>query len=61
MVTITCKESFYDLKEIVNRLPGDSWQASEARAKEIDEKLPGYIEWAKPAPKSRSKKPAEDK
>lgn len=36
--------SFNDLKENVVREPGDEFDATEARAKQIARKLPGYVE-----------------
>lgn len=46
MVAITCKQPFYDLKEEVDRMPGDTWEATKERADEIASRIPGYIEVA---------------
>ena len=43
MVNITVLKSFYDLKAHKNRMPGDTFEATEERAKRIDAALPGYV------------------
>lgn len=43
MVNITVLKAFYDLKAHKNRMPGDTFDATEERAKHIDAALPGYV------------------
>lgn len=43
MVTVRVLRSFYDLKAHKNRMPGDTFEATEERAKHIDAALPGYV------------------
>ena len=43
MVNITVLKSFYDLKAHKNRMPGDTFEVTEERAKHIDAALPGYV------------------
>ena len=40
----TVKRSFIDLKGGVTRQPGEKFELTAARYKEIDGKLPGYVE-----------------
>jgi len=50
MVTVTVLKAFYDLVEKVDRLPGDSFEATEDRAEHIDSVIPGYVTYAKAEP-----------
>jgi len=43
MVTITVKRHFWDVSAKTKRREGDTFTATIGRAKEIDQKLPGYI------------------
>lgn len=43
MVELTVTRAFRDLKEHVDRNPGDVFDATEERAAEIDAALPGYV------------------
>ena len=45
MARITVLRGFRDLKEHVSRKAGDTFSASDERAQEIADALPGYIEW----------------
>ena len=60
MVEVKTLKLFWDKKAKKNRKPGDVFEATEARAKEIDAKIPGYISYA-PAAKAEPvvEKPAE--
>ncbi len=44
MVQVRTLRDFYDLEERVDRKEGDVFEASEERARQIAELLPGYIE-----------------
>ena len=46
MVEVKTLKLFWDKKAKKNRKPGDVFEATEARAKEIDAKIPGYISYA---------------
>lgn len=50
MVRVTVLQPFYDLKERVDRNPGDTFLASGKRANEIASKLPGYVRLAEDVP-----------
>ncbi|HEL2382894.1 TPA: hypothetical protein TZS71_000634 [Streptococcus suis] len=41
---VVTKKVFHDLKEDVVRFEGDVFEVTEERFKEIEEKLPGFIE-----------------
>ncbi|HEM6320262.1 TPA: hypothetical protein U2C90_001321 [Streptococcus suis] len=41
---VVTKKVFHDLKEDVIRFEGDVFEVTEERFKEIEEKLPGFIE-----------------
>lgn len=43
MVKVTVVGRFWDRQAHVNRFPGDVFEATEDRAKEIDSLIPGYI------------------
>ena len=43
MVAIHVNDAFRDVLEHVDRKAGDTFLASETRARQIDSKLPGYI------------------
>lgn len=43
MVTVTVIRGFRDIQAHVDRRPGERFDATEERAKEIEAKLPGYI------------------
>lgn len=43
MVNITVLKPFYDLKAHKNRMPGDTFEATEKRAAQIAAALPGYV------------------
>lgn len=42
-VQVTVRKAFLDLKEHVDRKPGDVFEATEARAAYIANALPGYV------------------
>ena len=44
MVNITVLKTFYDLKAHANRMPGDTFEATEERAARLMAVLPGYVE-----------------
>ena len=63
MMKVVTKKIFHDRKEDVIRSEGDVFEVTEERFKEIDEKLPGFIEVLeeKPVQKSgRKKKTVEE-
>lgn len=43
-------KGFYDLKEGVFRSVGQEFEASKERFNEINEALPGFVEWAEKQP-----------
>lgn len=45
MVIVTVLKPFYDLHLHVDHRPGDTFEATEERAKHIDSVLPGYIKY----------------
>lgn len=45
MVTVTVLKPFYDLHLHADHRPGDTFEATEERAKHIDSVLPGYISY----------------
>lgn len=49
MVNVTVTKAFRDLKEHVDRKAGETFEATEERAAQIDAALPGYISIAKTA------------
>ena len=61
MMKVVTKKIFHDRKEDVIRFEGDVFEVTEERFKEIDEKLPGFVEvQEKPAQKSGRKKTVEE-
>lgn len=52
MVTVTVIRGFRDLDVHVDRKPGDTFTATEGRAKEIEARLPGYVTYTTSEPKS---------
>ena len=50
MVNITVLKPFYDLKAHTNRMPGDTFEATEKRAAQILAALPGYVAIKEPEP-----------
>lgn len=46
---------FYDLKDDVYRREGDEFIVNEDRFKELNEKVPGFVEEVKEAPKEEKK------
>ena len=50
MVNITVLKPFYDLKAHKNRMPGDTFEATEERAAQIAAALPGYVSIKEPEP-----------
>lgn len=50
MVTVIVLRSFYDLKAHTNRMPGDTFEATEKRAAQILAALPGYVSIKEPEP-----------
>lgn len=44
MAKIHVIKKFYDLKARVDRLPGETFAADEARARHIESALPGFVE-----------------
>ncbi|MDW8750153.1 hypothetical protein Q7W34_01665 [Streptococcus suis] len=60
---VVTKKVFHDLKEDVVRFEGDVFEVTEERFKEIEEKLPGFIEVVEEkstAKSSRKKKSVEE-
>ena len=55
MVTLKVLREFSDLVEGVIRSPGDTFECTEDRAKEIISKLPGFAEISKPSRKTQQK------
>ena len=49
MVTVTVKRYFWDVSAKTRRREGDTFTATVGRAKEIDQKLPGYITYTEEA------------
>lgn len=43
MVKVVTNKAFYDLKAHVDRMPGDVFEVTEARAAQLDAALPGYV------------------
>lgn len=62
MTEIRVIKKFYDIKAKADRLPGETFEADEARARYIDEALPGYIEFtvAKTAEARKAEGPADE-
>ena len=52
MVTITVIRAFRDVQVHADRREGDTFDATEERARQIDAKLPGYITYKTNEPKS---------
>ena len=46
---------FYDLKDDIYRNEGDEFIVNEDRFKELNEKVPGFVEEVKEAPKEEKK------
>lgn len=61
MVKVKCTSKFFDIAAGVDRLPGDEWEVSEARAKAINGTDYGVLVEvaAKPKPRTRAKKETE--
>lgn len=59
MVKVKCIKKFYDLKAEVDRLPGDEWEVSDARAKEMNASLYGMLVEVVSKAKAKPKKEAE--
>lgn len=60
---VVTKKVFHDLKEDVIRFEGDVFEVTEERFKEIEGKLPGYVEALDDVPvkkSSRKKKTVEE-
>ena len=55
MAKLKVLREFSDLVEGVIRSPGETFECTEGRAKEIVSKLPGFAEVSKPQGKSQSK------
>ena len=54
MATVTVKKAFNDLKENVYRVAGDTFEATDERAKELTEKLGSeYVSVSKPRRKAK--------
>lgn len=51
MVNVRVLKPFVDLKARIDREPGDVFAATEERAAEIDERLPGFVSIEKPEDK----------
>ena len=52
MVTVTVIKGFRDLKVHADRRAGETFNATEERAKEIAARLPGYVTYETNEPKS---------
>lgn len=50
MVTVTVKRYFWDVSAKTRRREGDTFIATVGRAREIDQKLPGYITYTEGKP-----------
>lgn len=60
MPKVKALKKFYDLEAGVDRVPGDSWEASAARAKALNETQYGeLVEVAKAAKARKAKEGAE--
>lgn len=55
MAKLKVLREFSDLAEGIIRSPGETFECTEDRAKEIISKLPGFAEVSKPQGKSQSK------
>lgn len=51
---VVTKKVFHDFKEDIVRFEGDVFEVTEKRFKEIDNKLPGYVEVLEDAPVKKS-------
>ncbi|MFM0712762.1 hypothetical protein P7J19_01025 [Streptococcus suis] len=51
---VVTKKVFHDLKEDIIRFEGDAFEVTEERFKEINEKLPGFVEAVKDTPVKKS-------
>lgn len=49
MVAVTVKRHFWDISAKTKRREGDTFTTTPERAKEIDQKLPGYITFTEEA------------
>lgn len=59
MVKVKCIQKFYDVKADADRLPGDEWEVSDARAKEINSSRYGDLVEVVSKAKAKPKKEAE--
>ncbi|HFI0171044.1 TPA: hypothetical protein ACGOUU_001348 [Streptococcus suis] len=60
---VVTKKAFHDLKEDIIRFEDDVFEVTEERFKEINEKLPGFVEVVEDTPvkkPSRKKKSVEE-